>query len=175
MGIEILGKSHNKHHLLQRLTRPTGLVGLTQSTAISVTGISDTQIPFLSQSPYSPEEATTTMINARRTARKPTDAEQRDLDIHEHEEDVYYSPKYTDDLYEYRHVTVPKPIAKWMPQGRLLAEYEWRGFGIKQSPGWVHFMIHNPEPHILLFRREKDFQLKYPNATINTKVGGLVG
>eukprot|EP00842_Homolaphlyctis_polyrhiza_P001017 jgi/Hompol1/1916/HPOL_002795-RA len=85
----------------------------------------------------------------------------------EQEDDIYYSPKYNDDVYEYRHVSVPKPI------GRLLEEWEWRGLGIKQSPGWVHYMIHNPEPHILLFRREKDFQLKYPNATI--KLGGLVG
>ena len=50
-----------------------------------------------------------------------------------------------------------------MPEGRLMTEAEWRSFGVKQSPGWVHYMIHNPEPHILMFRREKDFQLKYPN------------
>ncbi len=30
------------------------------------------------------------------------------------------------------------------------------------NPGWVHYLVHAPEPHILLFRREKDYQIKYP-------------
>lgn len=47
-----------------------------------------------------------------------------------------------------------------MPEGRLMSENEWRSFGVKQSPGWVHYMIHNPEPHILMFRREKDYQVE---------------
>ena len=38
-------------------------------------------------------------------------------------------------------------------------EDEWRGLGIRQSPGWEHYLIHQPEPHILLFKREKDYQL----------------
>lgn len=25
--------------------------------------------------------------------------------------------------------------------------------GVQQSPNWVHYMLHNPEPHVLLFRR----------------------
>lgn len=37
---------------------------------------------------------------------------------------------------------------------RLLTEEEWRGIGITQSPGWVHYEVHAPEPHVLLFRRE---------------------
>jgi cyclin-dependent kinase regulatory subunit CKS1 len=55
-----------------------------------------------------------------------------------------------------------------MPEGRLMSEKEWRSFGVKQSPGWEHYMIHSkttiytdPEPHILMFRREKDFQVNY--------------
>ncbi len=28
--------------------------------------------------------------------------------------------------------------------------------------GWVHYIVHAPEPHILLFRREKNYQEKYP-------------
>ncbi|KAI8902783.1 regulatory subunit of cyclin-dependent kinase, partial [Globomyces pollinis-pini] len=83
-------------------------------------------------------------------------------------DDIYYSPRYYDDEYEYRHVSVPKQI------GRLMSEQEWRGYGVKQSPGWIHYMIHNPEPHILMFRREKDYQVKYPNGMI-AQVGGLVG
>ena len=81
------------------------------------------------------------------------------------------------------HVILPKHIAKNAPKGRLLTETEWRGVGVQQSRGWVHYAIHRcqlpaaiafhcclshapppeprafpspntrPEPHILLFRR----------------------
>ena len=40
-----------------------------------------------------------------------------------------------------------------MIKGRLLSENEWRSLGVQQSRGWVHYEIHKPEPHILLFRR----------------------
>jgi hypothetical protein len=36
---------------------------------------------------------------------------------------------------------------------RLMTEAEWRGLGIHQSKGWIHYSIHKPEPHIILFRR----------------------
>ena len=57
---------------------------------------------------------------------------------------------------------------------RLLSEEEWRSLGITQSPGWVHYEVHGmlsssvsccdlklhiaPEPHVLLFRRERDIE-----------------
>ncbi|XP_039558034.1 cyclin-dependent kinases regulatory subunit 1 isoform X2 [Passer montanus] len=53
----------------------------------------------------------------------------------------------------YRHVMLPKDIAKLVPKTHLLSESEWRNLGVQQSQGWVHYMIHEPEPHILLFRR----------------------
>jgi cyclin-dependent kinase regulatory subunit CKS1 len=68
-------------------------------------------------------------------------------------DEIEYSDKYSDDLYEYRHVLLPKNIYKSMPHGRLLSENEWRSLGVQQSRGWVHYEIHKPEPHILLFRR----------------------
>ena len=61
---------------------------------------------------------------------------------------------------------------------RLLSEAEWRGVGITQSLGWEHYEVHGtqllatphatsliplprpciaPEPHVLLFRRPKNF------------------
>ncbi|SGY41176.1 BQ5605_C003g02479 [Microbotryum silenes-dioicae] len=82
------------------------------------------------------------------------------------------------------------PADYFQPDGqvlRLLTDSEWRGIGtprslplpvgfatdflrygmkqigIQQSLGWSHFECHAPEPHILLFRREKDYQAKYPN------------
>ncbi|XP_003744869.1 cyclin-dependent kinases regulatory subunit [Galendromus occidentalis] len=67
--------------------------------------------------------------------------------------DISYSDKYYDDKYEYRHVILPKQIAARVPRTHLMTESEWRQLGVQQSPGWIHFMIHVPEPHILLFRR----------------------
>jgi hypothetical protein len=29
---------------------------------------------------------------------------------------------------------------------------EWRALGVQQSRGWVHYAVHRPEPHIMLFR-----------------------
>lgn len=55
-----------------------------------------------------------------------------------------------------RHVILPKEIAKYVPADTLLSEEEWRMLGVTQSPGWVHYMIHAPEPHIPIFRRPWD-------------------
>lgn len=67
--------------------------------------------------------------------------------------EIEYSEKYSDEMYEYRHVHLPKNVFKMMPRGRLLTESEWRALGVQQSRGWAHYEIHKPEPHILLFRR----------------------
>jgi len=40
-----------------------------------------------------------------------------------------------------------------LPKGALLDEDQWRALGVQQSPGWIHYAIHSPEPHVLLFRR----------------------
>lgn len=70
------------------------------------------------------------------------------------QQDIEYSDKYEDAHFEYRHVILPKEIAKKLPNPpRLLTEMEWRHIGVQQSRGWVHYEIHRPEPHILLFRR----------------------
>lgn len=69
---------------------------------------------------------------------------------------------------------------------RLLAEHEWRGIGITQSLGWEHYEVHGefsqvlsvdgkhshptaPEPHVLLFRRAKDFVAPTQQATTRFK------
>ena len=68
-------------------------------------------------------------------------------------DEIEYSDKYSDELYEYRHVILPKETYKKIPKNKLLDENEWRNLGVQQSRGWVHYEIHRPEPHILLFRR----------------------
>jgi len=67
---------------------------------------------------------------------------------------LQYSEKYEDGEYEYRHVIIPKEFVKYIPKNHLMTESEWRNIGIQQSPGWEHYMIHSPEPNILMFRRK---------------------
>ena len=68
---------------------------------------------------------------------------------------IQYSERYSDDNYEYRHVILPPSVYRDIPKGKLLSEQEWRSYGVQQAKGWIHYMIHLPEPHILLFRRDK--------------------
>lgn len=69
--------------------------------------------------------------------------------------------RYSDSDYEYRHVQLPKAMLKAIPREyfdpekgtlKLLWEKEWRDLGITQSLGWEHYEVHEPEPHILLFK-----------------------
>lgn len=55
----------------------------------------------------------------------------------------------------FRHVILPQDISRNVPKSHLMTETEWRNLGIQQSPGWVHYMIHSPEMHVILFRRPK--------------------
>jgi hypothetical protein len=84
----------------------------------------------------------------------------------------------------FRHVVLPKEMVKQVPKHKLMTEAEWRGIGVQQSPGWEHYMLHEPgkklessincqchknpklmratfclvsEPHILLFRRPLNY------------------
>ncbi|GAA6023588.1 hypothetical protein JCM10207_005725 [Rhodosporidiobolus poonsookiae] len=90
------------------------------------------------------------------------DPEQVRRDVERHQDNIHYSARYSDDKFEYRHVILPKALVKYLPLDRLAEEDEWRGLGIRQSPGWVHYERHAPEPHILLFKRELEYAIKYP-------------
>uniref|UniRef100_A0A4W5MTP0 Cyclin-dependent kinases regulatory subunit n=1 Tax=Hucho hucho TaxID=62062 RepID=A0A4W5MTP0_9TELE len=61
---------------------------------------------------------------------------------------IYYSDKYDDEKFEYRHVMLPKDIAKRVPKTHLMSETEWRNLGVQQSQGWIHYMIHQPEANV---------------------------
>lgn len=84
--------------------------------------------------------------------------------LEEFQDMIHYSTRYSDDKFEYRHVILPKNMLKVIPRDyfnsetgtlRILMEQEWRGLGITQSLGWEHYETHAPEPHILLFKRNK--------------------
>jgi cyclin-dependent kinase regulatory subunit CKS1 len=66
------------------------------------------------------------------------------MKIEEMQRNIYYSDKYYDDEYEYRHVVLPKEMVKLVPKTHLMSEEEWRGIGVQQSKGWVHYMTHSP-------------------------------
>merc|ERR1712008_187261 len=68
-------------------------------------------------------------------------------------QNIYYLDKYEDENLEYSHVMLPKDLAKMVPKSHLMSETEWRSLGVQQSQGWIHYMTHDPEPHILLFKR----------------------
>ncbi|XP_017847070.1 cyclin-dependent kinases regulatory subunit [Drosophila busckii] len=86
---------------------------------------------------------------------------------------IQYSEKYFDDKFEYRHVILPPDLAKHVPKSHLMTETEWRNLGVQQSPGWVHYMMHTPEPHVILFRRkrvEEDAPATQPTAGATNNV-----
>lgn len=45
---------------------------------------------------------------------------------------------------------LPKDLAKLVPKERLMSEAEWRGLGVQQSQGWIHYMIHQPGSYFFL-------------------------
>ena len=53
-----------------------------------------------------------------------------------------YSERYVDDQYEYRYVTLPRDMAAELKNKKILSEDEWRGMGITQSRGWMHYGFH---------------------------------
>jgi cyclin-dependent kinase regulatory subunit CKS1 len=86
---------------------------------------------------------------------------QREKDIKELPQQIVYSNYYNDEKFEYRHVVLPKNLARWLPQNQILKQEQWIEIGVHQSSAWEHYMIYKPEPHILLFKREKDYLQKY--------------
>lgn len=54
---------------------------------------------------------------------------------------IQYSEKYFDDVYEYRHVILPQDLARNVPKSHLMTETEWRNLGVQQSPGWEMYMV----------------------------------
>ncbi|KAG2619761.1 hypothetical protein PVAP13_3NG135500 [Panicum virgatum] len=63
---------------------------------------------------------------------------------------IKYSDKYFDDTYEYRHVVLQPEVAMLLPKNLILLS--------EKSRGWEHYVIHRPEPHIMLFRRPLNYQ-----------------
>ncbi|KAL8274110.1 hypothetical protein Esti_001952 [Eimeria stiedai] len=77
--------------------------------------------------------------------------------------DVYYSPRYNDDRYTYRHVILTNGVRKeaervsaTVPGGLLTQEVFVHYLGIVLSNGWSHFMLFNKQLKELILRRPKE-------------------
>ncbi|KAI7877718.1 CKS-domain-containing protein, partial [Lichtheimia hyalospora FSU 10163] len=81
---------------------------------------------------------------------------QQARDVEANRDQIKFSTTYHDDVYAYRHVKLPKAISRWLPHYKPMKESEWRSLGVQQSKTWEHYMVHAPEPHILLFREPID-------------------
>ncbi|CAF3077624.1 unnamed protein product [Rotaria sp. Silwood2] len=71
-----------------------------------------------------------------------------------------YSSIYEDDTYQYRHIILDKSMVSLIPANRLMDECEWRALGIKQGSHWGHYLIHKPEPFVLMFRRLLKYRIE---------------
>ncbi|KAI2697713.1 hypothetical protein CBS147332_8696 [Penicillium roqueforti] len=127
--------------------------------------------PHILRDPYTAISSHFTIqmdIDPARRNKKPRlllETEREKLD--EFVDSIHYSARYNDDKFEYRHVQLPKNMLKKIPADyfdsskgtlKLLWEEEWRALGITQSLGWEHYEVHEPEPHILLFKRPLNYQ-----------------
>ena len=72
--------------------------------------------------------------------------------VSEDEAVIEYSSKYRDELHEFRHVVLPRALAKRVPRAQLLSEREWRELGVEGSRGWQHYETRQPGT-TLVFRR----------------------
>ncbi|CBZ55713.1 hypothetical protein NCLIV_061380 [Neospora caninum Liverpool] len=77
--------------------------------------------------------------------------------------DVYYSPRYSDERYTYRHVILSRGVRKeaeklasTMPDGLLTEDMFIHCLGIALSPGWTHFMCFNRKLKELILRRPRE-------------------
>ncbi|XP_049850356.1 cyclin-dependent kinases regulatory subunit-like [Schistocerca gregaria] len=70
---------------------------------------------------------------------------------------IFYSRKYYDEVYEYRHVILPQFLAKLIPK-RLLEENEWRQAFSKVEDGFImpytgqnHTFYYSEGPKLKIF------------------------
>jgi cyclin-dependent kinase regulatory subunit CKS1 len=71
-------------------------------------------------------------------------------------------------VWKCRHVILPKELSEEVPRTFLMTESEWRNLGVQQSPGWIHFMIHNPGKMHCRFERIKDFRVHNVQSSLSS-------
>ncbi|KAL2516213.1 putative exoribonuclease II [Forsythia ovata] len=51
----------------------------------------------------------------------------------------------------------------------VFSENEWCAIGVQQIRGWIHYALHHPEPHIMLFRRLLNYQQQQKNQALKNR------
>ncbi|XP_045139578.1 cyclin-dependent kinases regulatory subunit 2-like [Echinops telfairi] len=80
---------------------------------------------------------------------------------------IHYSNKYSNEHYEYQHVTLPRELSKQVLKTHLMSKEERRRLGVQQRLGWVCNMIYEPETYILLLRQPLPMGQKKKNRKLN--------
>lgn len=68
-------------------------------------------------------------------------------------DEITYSDKYEDDLFEYQNITLPLEIYQKMKKNCLLSQGDLKQLGFRKLTGWEHYYIYKKEPFVLLLRR----------------------
>ncbi len=69
-------------------------------------------------------------------------------------EEIKYSDKYYALDYEYTSVILPKKYLPYVSEKKTLNFEQMKSLGIEISPDWENYLVHEPEPHVILLRRK---------------------
>lgn len=67
--------------------------------------------------------------------------------------EIRYSDRYIAGDFEYTSVILPKSFLPKVQGRKVLSNSEIRDFGVQISTNWVNYVVHEPEPHVILLRR----------------------
>lgn len=67
--------------------------------------------------------------------------------------EIRYSDRYTAGEFEYTSVILPKSLLPKVQGRKILSYNEIRDLGVVISQNWVNYVVHEPEPHVILLRR----------------------
>mmetsp|Transcript_13808 Transcript_13808/g.14363 ORF Transcript_13808/g.14363 Transcript_13808/m.14363 type:complete len:88 (-) Transcript_13808:190-453(-) len=67
--------------------------------------------------------------------------------------EIRYSDKYVTGSYEYTSVILPKSSLNKIDEKKTMSYEKLKNLGVQISSNWIHYMVHEPEPHVILLRR----------------------
>ncbi len=69
-------------------------------------------------------------------------------------QEIKYSDKYFALDYEYTSVILPKKYLSQVTGRKTLNHEQMKSLGIEISQEWENYLVHEPEPHVVLLRRK---------------------
>lgn len=73
---------------------------------------------------------------------------------------IRYSDKYTVGEFEYTSVILPKSYLPKVQGRKILSYKQIKDLDVTISPEWENYVVHEPEPHVILLRRPFKNQIK---------------